>query len=103
MKRPVVFVILIFLFGIFLSVQAGAEEAVPAKTYSGDFWTRSTLTGDWGGMRNEWAVKGVTFDVNLTQTGMSVISGGKNIGWEYSGRGNLTLNMDPQELWLWPG
>src|SRR4030067_1495221 len=103
MKRPVVFVILIFLFGIFLSVQAGAEEAVPAKTYSGDFWTRSTLTGDWGGMRNEGAVKGVTFDVNLTQTGMSVISGGKNIGWEYSGRGNLTLNIDTQKLGLWPG
>ena len=103
MKRPVVFVILIFLFGIFLSIQARAEEAVPAKTYSGDFWTRSTLTGDWGGMRNEWAVKGVTFDVNLTQTGMSVISGGKNIGWEYSGRGNLTLNIDTQKLGLWPG
>jgi porin len=103
MKRPVVFVILIFLFGLFLSLQAGAEEAVPAKTYSGDFWTRSTLTGDWGGARNDLAAKGVTFDINLTQTGMSVISGGKNIGWEYSGRGNLTLNIDTQKLGMWPG
>ena len=103
MKRPVVFVILSFLFGLFLSVQAGAEEAVPAKTYSGDFWTRSTLTGDWGGMRNEWAAKGVTFDIDLTQVGQSVISGGKNIGWEYTGRGNLTLHIDTQKLGLWPG
>jgi porin len=32
-----------------------------------------------------------------------VISGGKNIGWEYTGRGNLTLNIDTQKLGLWPG
>jgi porin len=61
------------------------------------------MTGDWGGTRDEWATKGVTFDMSLTQTGMSVISGGKKHGWEYNGRGDLTLNIDTQKLGLWPG
>ena len=33
--------------------------------YSGDFWHRSTLTGDWGGFRNDLAAKGVTTDISL--------------------------------------
>ena len=103
MKRSVVVALIILSVGIFLSAQVGAEETSAAKPYSGDFWSRSTLTGDWGGTRNEWAAKGVTFDINLTQTGMSVINGGKHQGWEYSGRGNLTLNVDTQKLGLWPG
>ena len=111
MKRPVVFIMFIFLFGLFLSVQAGAEsevgrtepEAAIAKTHSFDLWERSTLTGDWGGLRTDWAKKGVTFDMSLTQTGMSVSNGGKNQGWEYSGRGDLTLNVDTQKLGMWPG
>ena len=103
MKRPVVVAVIIFLLGITLSTKAVADEAYPAKTYSGDFWTRTTLTGDWGGARNELAAKGITLDINLTQVGMGVISGGKETGWEYGSRGNLTLNVDSQKLGLWPG
>jgi porin len=103
MKRSAVIVVLMFLFGIVLTAQAGAAGASDSKSYSGDFWTRSTLTGDWGGTRNDWAAKGITFDINLTQTGMSNISGGKNQGWEYSGRGDLTLHMDTGKMGLWPG
>ena len=94
---------LVFLLGIVLTVQAGAAGGSDTTSYSGDFWSRSTLTGDWGGTRNEWAAKGVSFDINLTQIGQSVISGGKNQGWEYTGRGNLTLHLDTQKLGLWPG
>ena len=61
---------------LMLTSSAFAEEKDAAKSYSGDFWARSTLTGDWGGTRNDWAAKGITFDINLTQTGMSNISGG---------------------------
>ncbi|MBI5632795.1 MAG: carbohydrate porin [Nitrospirae bacterium] len=102
MKRSV-FIMFIFLFSLFIAALSWAEEAAPAQTYSGDIWSRSTLTGDWGGLRNDWAKKGVIFDMNLTQTGMSVVSGGKQQGWEYAGRGNLTLNIDSQKLGLWPG
>jgi porin len=103
MKRLVAGVVFIFLFGMSLGVQVWAEESVPAKSYSGDFWSRSTMTGDWGGTRNEWAAKGIKFDMNLTQIGQSVVSGGKNIGWEYTGRGDLTLKIDTQKMGLWPG
>jgi porin len=65
--------------------------------------TRSTLTGDWSGVRNDWAAKGVTFDINLTQIGQGNVSGGKKIGWEYGGRGDLTLNVDTGKMGLWPG
>jgi len=104
MKSTIVlFAVLMVLAGIFFHVQTFAAEGMPAPNYSGDFLTRSTLTGDWGGTRNDWAKKGVTFDMGLTQTGMSVISGGTHHGWEYSGRGDLTLNIDTQKLGLWPG
>jgi porin len=86
-----------------IASSAFAEEKDAAKTYSGDFWSRSTLTGDWGGTRNEWAAKGITFDINLTQTGMSNISGGKNQGWEYAGRGDMVMNLDTGKMGLWPG
>lgn len=93
----------VFFVGIFLSAQVWAADAPAGPNYSGDLWTRSTLTGDWGGVRNDWAKKGITFDMNLTQTGMSVVSGGNHQGWEYSGRADLTLNFDTQKMGLWPG
>ncbi|MCJ7600793.1 MAG: carbohydrate porin [Desulfobulbaceae bacterium] len=93
----------LFVMGMFFNTQAAAEEAAADPNYSGDFWTSSTMTGDWGGTRNDWAKKGVTFDMSLTQTEMGVVSGGKNREWEYSGRGNVTLNVDTQKLGLWPG
>jgi len=65
--------------------------------------TRSTLTGDWGGLRNVWAKKGVTFDANLTQVYQGMVSGGKSNDWEYGGRGALHTTVDTQKLGLWPG
>jgi porin len=102
MKKLLVFFMACALM-VTIASSAFAEEKDAAKTYSGDFWTRSTLTGDWGGTRNEWAAKGVTFDINLTQTGMSNITGGKKQGWEYSGRGDMVMNIDTGKMGLWPG
>jgi porin len=82
--------------------QARAGDG-PAQPYAGDLLTRSTLTGDWGGARDNWAAKGVTFDATLTQIEQGVVSGGKNGSWEYGGRGDLTANLDTQKLGLWPG
>jgi porin len=99
----------IALLGLALGRPAGAEEASPAEDaspahpYSGDFFTRSTLTGDWGGARNDLAAKGITFDASVTQVGQGVVSGGKNGTWEYGGRGDLTGHLDTQKLGLWPG
>ncbi|HET6491181.1 MAG TPA: hypothetical protein VFG28_15600, partial [Syntrophales bacterium] len=102
-KRSAIAVALVVLFGISLAVKAGAQEASPANPYSGNFWTRSTLTGDWGGARNELAKNGVTFDLSLTQTYQGVTSGGKSSTWDYGGRGSLTTKFDTGKLGLWPG
>jgi porin len=82
---------------------AGAAEAPPENPYSGEIWSRSTLTGDWGGLRNELAEKGVTFDLSVTQVGQGVVGGGKSGAWQYGGRGDLIVNLDSQKLGLWPG
>jgi porin len=89
------------LLGLFLSAPVFGQEETP--NYSGEFWTRSTLTGDWGGIRNDLAKKGVTIDFNVTQIGQGDVNGGKKINWQYGGRGDLTLNVDTQKLGLWPG
>jgi porin len=73
------------------------------QTYSGDFFKRSTMTGDWGGVRNDLAKKGITFDMNMTQTEQGVVDGGKSSSWEYGGRGSLTFKMDTGKMGLWPG
>ena len=70
--------------------------------YSGDLWSRSTLTGDWGGFRNEWAAKGVTIDMDTIHIGQGVVNGGKSGAWQYGGRGDLDVNVDSQKLGLWP-
>ena len=103
MKRPPVIAAVMVLVALAFSTQAFAEETAPAKPYSGDFWTRSTLTGDWGGARNDLAAKGVTFDLGLTQIYQGIVSGGKDSRWEYGGRGDFTTNIDTQKLGLWPG
>jgi porin len=82
----------------------GAQETSPSNPYTGDLWTRSTLSGDWGGLRNELAAKGVTIDMSLTQAAQGIVHGGKDTGWQYGGgRGNITVNFDSEKLGLWPG
>jgi porin len=101
MRRLVVSMALVTLLGMFLCGEVFAQDE--SKPYSGDIWSRSTLTGDWGGARKDLAAKGVTFDMNLAQITQGVVHGGKDMSWQYGGRGNLTVNVDTQKLGLWPG
>ena len=103
MKRSTIIVTAIFLLGISLSRGVEAQDSSPKDPYSGNIWNRSTLTGDWGSLRNEWAQKGITFDFNITQVGQGVVGGGKSGAWQYGGRGDLVINLDSQKLGLWPG
>jgi porin len=88
---------------IFMASVAIASEPSPDKTYSGDWLTRSTLTGNWGGVRNDLAQKGITLDLKFTQVLQGVVDGGKDSSWESGGRGNLLFHLDTQKLGLWPG
>ena len=95
---------LLLLLTISLGANLSAADAPPVKPYSGDLWARSTLTGDWDGLRNELASRGVTIDMSLTQAAQGIVHGGKDTGWQYGGgRGDIILNVDTQKLGLWPG
>jgi porin len=86
-------------FNASLAVAGGQEQDTP---YAGDFLRRTTFTGDWAGLRNDLAKKGVTFDLNATQVPQGVVNGGKDLSdWEYEGRGNLTVKMNTQKMGLW--
>src|SRR4026207_2146725 len=103
MNRFAAIVVFICFHLASFTVTAGAGEAPSATPYSGDIWNRSTLTGDWGGLRNQLAEKGVTLDLSVTQVGQGVVNGGKSGAWQYGGRGDIILNLDSQKLGLWPG
>ena len=104
MNRFSAILVFIFFHLAAFAVTAGAGEAPPATPYSGDLWTRSTLSGDWWGFRNQLAEKGVTFDMSLTQSAQGIVHGGKDTGWQYGGGvGDIILNLDTQKLGLWPG
>jgi porin len=90
----------LFLFGL-LCLSQPAMAADP--DYSGDLLKRSTLTGDWGGARNDLAKKGITFDINQVLTLQGVVHGGKDRSWEDGGRGSILLNADTGKMGLWPG
>jgi porin len=103
MRRRGVAARVIVLLGASLCAHAGADDAASGRPYSGDLLARSTLTGDWGGARNDLAARGITFDASLTQVAQGVGSGGKDDDWKYGGRSNLTGRLDTQKLGLWPG
>jgi porin len=74
--------------------------------YSGDVWSRPGLTGDWGGLRNTLAAKGVNLDVDLVQSLQGLNSGGlsnDSVLYRYGGHAEYLLNLDTGKLGLWPG
>jgi porin len=75
----------------------------PVPNYGGDLWSRSYLTGDWGGLRSKLAERGVQFDFNVTQIFQGVASGGTNRTGRYSGSADMVLKLDTQKMGLWPG
>lgn len=80
---------------------AGQQNAAPS--YAGDLASRSTLTGDWGGVRDDMAAKGVTIKADLTQTGQGVVDGGVDDSWEYGGRADVNGQLDTGKMGWWPG
>lgn len=72
-----------------------------------DFWNRSTLTGDWGGLRPYLEDHGVTFAGRLTHFAFGVAGGinrptvpalGQGNAFKYTGRGEYDLLFDLDKL-----
>jgi len=77
-------------------------EAIP-ETWGGDFATRPRLTGDWGGLRDEMAKKGIVLDVDAYWTPQTITSGGRDAGGSNWGNATVALTVDTGKLGLWPG
>ena len=76
---------------------------VPGSTFGGPFLSRPTLTGSWGGARDQLAAQGITFDISSTQFYQGVTSGGVNRVFAYSGRNDYLFHLDGELAGLWQG
>ena len=86
----------------FSSQLQAMPEATP-DTWGGDLASRPRLTGSWGGLRDDMAKKGVTFDVDVYSMPQAITSGGKNAESGFWGNAVATLNVDTGKAGLWPG
>ena len=82
---------------------APPQGILPIPDYGGDFWKRSYLSGDWGGLRSKLADKGLQFELNWTNTVQSVTSGGLDDNTELGGALDLAMSLDLQRLGVVPG
>lgn len=101
MKSKLRLAVLAALFSTSLPALA-MPEAIP-ETWGGDFATRPRLTGDWGGLRDEMARKGIVLDVDAYWTPQTITSGGRDSGGSSWGNAIVALTVDTGKLGLWPG
>jgi porin len=87
------------------SEEALPEEPAqpPAPMFGGPLLTRTKLTGDWGGVRDNLAQRGITLDVSWTQFYQGVTNGGQQQIFRYGGRGDYYLNIDAEKAGLTKG
>lgn len=83
--------------------QSEPKGILPVPDYSGDFWQRSYLTGDWGGTRSDLADRGVQFNVTFTQYVQSIVDGGRSEDTAYGGRLQYTADLDLMRMGLLEG
>lgn len=101
MKKSLSLGFMISALGTSMSLQA--MPTVTPETWGGDLASRPRLTGDWGGVRDDLAKKGVVLDLDLYWMPQKITSGGRETASGDWGNAIFTLNMDTQKLGLWPG
>jgi porin len=85
------------------AASAADEGLLPVPDYSGDLWARSHLTGDWGGLRQDWADHGVTMEFDWYQAYQDVVDGGIREGSESSTNLDYRLKLDLMRMGVVPG
>ncbi len=74
-----------------------------AHAESGSLATRSTLTGDWNGVRSRLEERGVSLAFVTTTEIMRNVSGGTDCGTAQLDNEDLQLTLDADKLVGWPG
>ncbi|MBV6303517.1 carbohydrate porin [Candidimonas humi] len=82
---------------------ADAGDAAKPAASQPSIWERSTLTGDWGGVRSDLSDHGVDLSLNYIGETFGVLSGGLDRKQSYEGRVELSVDADLQKLMNWEG
>ncbi len=72
-------------------------------TNVGDFWHRTQLTGDWGGVRTNLVRHGFFLDLYSTSAYQGTATGGLKNGSAFIQNAQLSINVDTGRAGLWPG
>lgn len=94
---------LLSLATVGLAEEHAPEGLLPIPHYADDMWTRSTLTGDWGGARTDLAEHGVQLGLEWTQGVQAVVDGGRDRETEYIGTLDYLVSLDLHRMGLLPG
>jgi porin len=79
------------------------DETTADTIPSQSFMTRSTLTGDWSGVRNDLLDAGILFGATYTNDILGNVSGGIHRGAIYEGRLELDADLDLEKIFGWRG
>jgi porin len=82
---------------------APTEGLLPVPDYAGDWKTRPKLSGDWGGLRQEWANNGIQIDLDWYQVFQDVVDGGLDEGSESSTNLDYKMTLDLMRMGVVPG
>jgi porin len=80
-----------------------AQQPTSSSPYAGPLLDRSTLTGNWGGARDDLAAAGITVAPSLTQFYQGPIAGNADHVFDYGGKAEAFVNFDLAKLGLWNG
>jgi len=86
-----------FVFTFIFSVDAIAEENET------NWLQRETLTGNWGGFRNQLVEKGIKLDIEFSEYYQGMFSGTGYDEFKTGGRADILTYFDTEKLGLWEG
>jgi porin len=85
------------------NIPAFAQEAAQGGAYGGPLRDRSTLIGDWGGVRDDLSAWGITVLPSLTGFYEGPTAGNVDHTFDLGAKGEVLLNVDGGKLGLWDG
>jgi hypothetical protein len=77
-----------------------AQQAPSSSVYDLSLLNRSTLTGNWGGARDDLAASGITIRPSVTQFYQGPIAGNTGHDFVYGGKAEGILDIDFAKLGL---
>ena len=91
------------LFALNTNLAVAGEGIIPTPDYTGSLLERSTVTGDWGGVRQDLANNGLQADFKVVTTYQNMFDGGIDRDDGFVSTQDLHIQLDTGKADLWPG